>query len=62
VVTAQTGTGSRRADSAHCSWLREVMPSFVNTLPKWYRTVRALMNGRVPISGFDRSAWASRAI
>jgi hypothetical protein len=30
------------------SWLREVMPSFVKTLRKWYWTVRALMNGRVP--------------
>ena len=62
VETALTGTGSRRDDSAHCSWLREVIPNFVNTLPRWYWTVRVLMNSRVPISGLDRPPWASRAI
>ena len=30
------------------------MPSFVNTLPRWYWTVHVLMNSRVPISGLDR--------
>ena len=60
--TAPTGTGSRRDDSAHCSWLREVIPNFVNTLPRWYWTVRVLMNSRVPISGLDRPPRASRAI
>lgn len=37
------------------------MPSLVNTWPRWYRTVRELMNRRVPISGFDRPSRASRA-
>jgi hypothetical protein len=31
------------------SWLREVMPSLVKTLRRWYWTVCALMNRRVPI-------------
>src|SRR6202022_4323773 len=36
------------------SWLRELMPSFMKTLRRWYLTVRGLMNSRVPISGFER--------
>ena len=44
------------------SWLREAMPSLVKTLPRWYWTVRALMNSRVPISGLDSPSRASRAI
>ena len=32
------------------------------TFPKWYCTVRELMNSREPISGFDRPSRASRAI
>ena len=38
------------------------MPSLVNTLLKWYLTVRGLMNNRVPISGLERPSRASRAI
>jgi len=34
----------------------------VKTLPRWYWTVRAEMNSRAPISGFDRPSRASRAI
>ena len=44
------------------SWLREVMPSLVKTLRRWYWTVCALMNSRVPISGFDSPSRAIRAI
>jgi hypothetical protein len=46
---------------ARRSWLRELMPSLAKTLPRWYWTVRALMNSRAPISGFDRPSRASRA-
>jgi hypothetical protein len=34
------------------SWVREVMPSFLNTLPRWYSTVPGLMNSCAPISLF----------
>ena len=34
------------------SSLRELMPSLVKTLRRWYSTVRGLMNSRAPISGF----------
>ena len=40
--------------SARSSWLRELMSSLVNTLRRWYSTVRGLMNSWAPISGFDR--------
>jgi hypothetical protein len=43
------------------SWLREVMASLANTLPRWYLTVRELVNSRAPISEFDRPSRASRA-
>ena len=54
---APTGTPAGRAGysglvvagsrgSTRCSWLREVMASLVKTLPRWYWTVRALMNSR----------------
>ena len=43
------------------SWLREVMLSLVKTLLRWYWTVRALMNRRLPISGFDSPLRASVA-
>ena len=32
------------------SWLREVIPTLVKTFPRWYWTVRALMNRRLAIS------------
>ena len=32
------------------SWLRELIASLVKTLPRWYWTVRALMNNWAPIS------------
>jgi hypothetical protein len=38
------------------------MPSLVKTLPRWYSTVRALMNRRVPISGLVSPSRASLAI
>ena len=47
---------------ARSSWLRELMASLVKTLPRWYWTVRALMDNRAPISGFDSPTRASRAI
>jgi hypothetical protein len=31
----------------------------VKTLPRWYWTVRALMNSRAPISGFDSPSRAA---
>ena len=37
------------------------MASLVKTLPRWYWTVRALMNSRAPISGLDRPSRASLA-
>jgi hypothetical protein len=40
--------------STRRSWLRELMFSLVNTLPRCYWTVRALMNSCAAISGFDR--------
>ena len=43
------------------SWLREVMSSFVKTFFRWYWAVRALMNRRSPISGFDNPSRASLA-
>jgi DinB superfamily len=48
--------------STRRSWLRELMSSLVNTLPRWYFTVRELMNNRAPISGSDRPVRASLAI
>ena len=45
---------------------RDTIPTFENTLCRWYSTVRELMNSWVPISGFDgrrrRAAaiWSSR--
>jgi len=50
------------AGRTRSSWFRELMPNLVKTMRKWYWTVRALMNNRVPISGFDRPSRASRAI
>ena len=38
--------------SAARSSLRELMPSLVKTLRRWYSTVRGLMNSWAPISGF----------
>jgi hypothetical protein len=36
-----------RVGRARSSWLRELMPSLVNTLWRWYSTVRELMKSRV---------------
>ena len=41
---------------------RVVSPSFVNTLLRWYSTVRGLMNSSLPISEFVWPAAANRAI
>ena len=41
---------------------RELMSSLVNTLCRWYSTVRGLMNSWAPISGFVRPSRAMRAI
>lgn len=35
---------SRRLGSRRANWARDVMPSFLNTLPRWYSTVLGLMN------------------
>jgi len=48
--------------NALCSPLREVMPSFVNTLRKCHSTVRGLRNSCAPISGLVRPSRARRAI
>jgi hypothetical protein len=58
-------SGSALAGSlgrAWSSWPREPMANLAKTLPRWYWTVRALMNSRLPISGFERPSRASRAI
>ena len=61
-----SGHASRTAlgpsGSARWSCRRELISSLVKTLPRWYWTVRALMNNRAPISGFDKPARASCAI
>src|SRR5579859_6375465 len=57
VVTARPSQPAR----TRWSWLRELTPSLVKTLPRWYWTVRVLMNRREPISGLDRPSRASRA-
>ena len=41
--------------------MRELIPSFVNTLRRCYSTVRGLMNSWAPISGFVSPSRASRA-
>jgi hypothetical protein len=53
---------SQAPDRARLSLPREVMPSLMKTLPRWYWTVRGDRNSRVPISGFDSPSAASRAI
>ena len=50
LVGADRGAQSPRAPPR--SSLRELMPSLVNTLRRWYSTVRGLMNSWAPISGF----------
>ena len=55
------GTVSGSLGRTRWSWLRELMPSLVKTLRRWYWTVRELMNSRAPISGLDRPSRASRA-
>ena len=54
--------GSGIPASAPLSSLRELMSSLVNTLRRWYSTVRGLMNSLAPISGFVCLSLASRAI
>ena len=48
--------------SAPCNSLRELISSLVNTLRRWYSTVRGLMNSLAPISGFVCLSLAMRAI
>jgi hypothetical protein len=36
--------------STRCSCMRELTPSFVKTVRRWYSTVRGLINSRAPIS------------
>jgi hypothetical protein len=51
-MTGETGTArpitqrarDQSAGMARRSWLRELIPSLAKTLPRWYWTVRALMN------------------
>ena len=62
VLSGQATGSSLTSERATSSWLRELMPSLAKTLRRWYWTVRALMNSRAPISGFDRPSRASRAI
>src|SRR5262249_53883494 len=40
----QRGAGSGVAIRVRASWAREFRPSFLKTLPRWYSTVRGLMN------------------
>ena len=51
------GGSSRRISSA-----REVIPSFANTLRKWYSTVRGLRNSCPAMSLFEPPSATSRAI
>jgi hypothetical protein len=52
--TRYTGWGSHVSlGSAPSSWVREVIASLVNTLCRWYSTVRGLMKSCAPISGFE---------
>src|SRR5262249_15238911 len=44
------------------SWSRELIPSFVNTLPRCHSTGFALMRRSAPISGFESPSRASLAI
>ena len=44
-----------------CSSTLDLIPSLVNTLLRWYWTVRTLMNSRLAISGLDSPSLASRA-
>ena len=48
--------------SARLSWLREVMPSLVKILCRWYSTVRGLMNSWAAISELDWPSVARRTI
>jgi hypothetical protein len=54
------GRHSRGRTRSRCS--RVLMLSLVNTLRRWYSTVRGLMNRRAPISAFDRPSRANCAI
>jgi hypothetical protein len=51
-----------QSDRTRPSWVRDSMPSSMNTFFRWYWTVRALRNNRAPISGLDRPSRAIRAI
>jgi hypothetical protein len=44
------------------SWLRELMPSVVNTFRKWWATVAELMYRCAAISAFEAPWLAKRAI
>src|SRR5262249_59783557 len=48
--------------SSAASCVREVTPSFWNTLRRWYSTVRGLRNSRPAMSRFDEPSLTSRAI
>ena len=67
-VRAEQGTRGRLHLSAQSSWAREVIASLVNTLLRWYSTVRALVNSRAPISGLlspsraNLAMWSSWAV
>ena len=62
LATRVTPPGSGIPASAPRSSLRELMSSLVNTLRRWYSTVRGLMNSLAPISGFVCLSLAIRAI
>jgi EmrB/QacA subfamily drug resistance transporter len=57
-LNARSGYG----DNARSIWVRELISSLMNTLLRWYLTVRGLMNNRVPISGLESPSRASSAI
>ncbi len=47
--------GARGAGADRSSGLRELMASLMKTSPRWYWTVRALMNSRAPICGIRQA-------
>jgi MFS family permease len=62
MMARKQSAGHQAGGSTRLSSLRELMPSFSNTLCRCHSTVRGLMNSRAPISGFDSRSQASRAI
>ena len=59
---ARAGRSHRRGCDGDTEPRRELTPSFVKTLRRWYSTVRGLMNSWLPISWLVCPAAVSRAI